>query len=156
MRHRKAGRKLNRSTDRRKALFKNLINALIIHGRIETTEAKAKAVKGLVDQVLARAKQGTVSARRRLTGFLGNQEAVRKAMDELAPGFRHRVSGFTRIVRLGRRSGDNASTVRMELVEMEKDEAGEKSKVGKRSLNPKPAKPRVKKVEEKPQEVKQS
>ena len=116
MRHRKAGRKLGRSRDQRRALFKNLINALIIHGRIETTEAKAKAVKGLVDKVITKAKQQTLHSRRLLLGFLGSQEVVKKAVDDLAPRFT-RVSGFTRIIKLGRRRGDNSPRVRMELVE---------------------------------------
>jgi large subunit ribosomal protein L17 len=115
MRHRKAGKKLGRSRDQRRALFKNLINALIIHGRIETTEAKAKAVKGLVDKVINKAKQGTLHSRRLLLGFLGSQEVVKKAVEDLAPQFK-RVSGFTRIVKLGSRRGDNASMVRIELV----------------------------------------
>lgn len=120
MRHRKAGKKLGRSDDQRRALFKNLINALIMHGRIETSEAKAKAVKGLVDKVITKAKQGTLHSRRLLLGFLGSQEVVKKAVDDLAPRFT-RVSGFTRIVKLGRRRGDNSPRVRMELVEPEID-----------------------------------
>lgn len=119
MRHRKSGRKLGRSKDQRKALFKNLINALILQGRIETTEAKAKAVKGLVDKVVVRAKQGSVHARRLLIGFLGNQSAVSKVMDELAPKLAKRASGFVKIVRLKQRFGDNAQMVRMQLVESE-------------------------------------
>jgi large subunit ribosomal protein L17 len=117
MRHRKAGKKLARSRDQRRALFKNLINALIIHGRIETTEAKAKALKGLVDKVINKAKQGTLHSRRLLLGFLGSKEVVKKAVEDLAPQFTKRVSGFTRIVKLGNRQGDNASLVRIELVE---------------------------------------
>jgi large subunit ribosomal protein L17 len=142
MRHRRKGRKLNRSRDQRKALFKNLVNALILHGRIETTEAKAKAVKGLVDRVIHKAQRGTLPVRRLLTGMLGNQAAVRKVMDEIAPGYK-RVSGFTRVVRLHRRRGDAAQMVRIELVEADKQDQTaqeKKSAAGKKAAKAKVAK----------------
>ena len=117
MRHRVAGRKLSRNTKQRKALFKNLINALVTHGAIRTTEAKAKAIKGLVDKLITKGKGGTVHARRLIAAFLQNKEAVNKIVDELGPVFKDRSSGFTRIIRLGKRRGDDAMMVRLELVE---------------------------------------
>lgn len=117
MRHRVAGKKLNRDIKHRKALFKNLINALVMHEEIQTTEAKAKAIRGLTDKLISRGKRGSLHARRTIAAFLQNGIAVNKIVDELAPRFKDRISGFTRIIRLGRRRGDNAMVVKMELVE---------------------------------------
>lgn len=117
MKHHKAGRKLNRNRKQRQALFKGLINALVLKGQIRTTEAKAKAIRGLVDKLITRGKQQTLHSRRLIAAFLQNQKAVNKIVDELAPLFKKRPGGFTRIVRLGQRRGDNAPMVRLELVE---------------------------------------
>lgn len=128
MRHRLFGKKLNRDRDHRKALFRNLVTSLILHEQIKTTEAKAKAIKGLVDQVIAKGKTGSLHARRTLAGVLTNRQAVEKVIKILTPRFKQRSSGFTRIIRLGRRKGDNASLVRMELVDKEVVEAKKKAK----------------------------
>lgn len=117
MRHRVKGVKLNRDIKHRKALFKNLINALVIHEEIQTTETKAKAIKGLTDKLISRGKKGTLHARRTIAAFLQNKQAVNKIVDELGPRFASRVSGFTKIVHLGNRRGDDAKIVKMELVE---------------------------------------
>lgn len=117
MKHRKAGRKLNRDRKQRQALFKGLINALVIKGQIKTTEAKAKAIRGLVDKLITKGKQQTLASRRLIAAFLQNQKAVNKIVDELGPLFKKRPGGFTRIVRLSQRRGDNAQIVRLELVE---------------------------------------
>lgn len=117
MRHNVAGSKLNRDIKQRKALFKNLITALIEHGEIKTTEAKAKAIRGIADKLIYKAKEGTVAARRVLASFFGTRQIVNKLVDEVAPVMKDRNSGFTRIVRMTEtRRGDNASVVRMELV----------------------------------------
>lgn len=127
MRHRVKGKKLGRDTGHRKALFKNLINALILKEQIKTTESKAQAVRGLVDKLVTRGKSGTLHARRLVGAFLSNKQAVNKLVDELGPRFKTRPGGFTRMVRLGRRRGDNAMMVRLELVERpEAKEAKEK------------------------------
>lgn len=120
MRHKVKGRKLGRDTKHRKALFKNLITALILKEQIKTTESKAKAVRGLVDKLVTRGKAGTFHARRLIAAFLSNKRAVNKLVDELAPRFKARPGGFTRMIRLGRRRGDNAMMVKLELVEREK------------------------------------
>ena len=117
MRHNVAGKKLNRDIKQRKALFKNLITALIEHGEIKTTEAKAKAIRGIADKLIHKAKEGTVSARRVLASFFGTRQIVNKLVDEVAPVMKNRDSGFTRIVRMNDpRRGDNATVVRIELV----------------------------------------
>jgi len=117
MRHRVVGKKLSRDRDHRKALFKNLIKALVIHGEIKTTESKAKAVRRLVEKLITKGKARTLHARRLIAAFLQNKKVVNKIVDELAPLFKNRPGGFTRIVRLGRRRGDNAMMVKLELVE---------------------------------------
>jgi len=117
MRHKKSGRKLNRNTSQRKALFKNLIQALIIHEQIKTTEAKAKAIKKLMDKLITKAKKGSLHCRRQILAFLPSKKAANKLVDEIASRFIKRTSGFTRFIRLGKRRGDDAMMVRMELTE---------------------------------------
>ncbi len=117
MRHRIKGKKLSRTSSQRKALFKGLINALVIHGEIKTTESKAKAVRGLVDKLINKGKKGTLHSRRLIAAFLQNKLAVNRIVDELGPLFAKRTGGFSRITRLGVRRGDNAMMVKLELVE---------------------------------------
>ena len=132
MRHKKAGRKLNRNTSQRKALFKNLIQALIVHEEIEVTEAKAKAVKRLIDKLITKAKKGTLHTRRQILAFLPDKKAANKLVDEITPRFSKRISGFTRFIRLGKRRGDNAMMVKMELVETRKTQKKEALKTRKK------------------------
>ena len=116
MRHRSATSHLGRDTEQRKSLFKNLIQALFEHGSIETTEAKAKAIKGIADKLIHRAQEGTMPARRVLQRFFGTRKAVNVLVDQVAPAMKDRSSGFTRIVRLGKRRGDDSMMVKMELM----------------------------------------
>lgn len=116
MRHRIAGVKLGRNTEQRTSLFKNLLTALFVHGQIQTTESKAKAIKGLADKLVTKAKNGTLPARRSLGQFFGKRELANRLVDEVAPVMKDRTSGFTRIVRLGKRMGDDSMMVKMELV----------------------------------------
>ena len=120
MRHRRAGWKLNRNINQRKALFKNLISALILRGKIRTTEAKARAIRRLVDKLIARAKQRTVAARRLIAAFLPDKRVVNKLVDEVAPNLKQRPSGFTALTRIARRRGDNAVVVEVELLDQAK------------------------------------
>lgn len=121
MRHRIFGRKLGRSKDERKALFRALVTSLILKEAIKTTEAKAKAIRGLVDKIINKGKTGNLHARRVLAQFFTNSAAIEKVIKVLGPRFRQRQSGFTRIYRIGRRRGDNAPLVKMELIEGEKE-----------------------------------
>lgn len=116
-----AGKKFNRNTNQRKALFKGLIMNLFEHGEIETTLEKAKSMRGLVDKLMTKARQGTVSARRIIAGFFGTRAIVNKVVDEIAPAMKDRTSGFTRIIRIGNRVGDDAMRVKMQLVEKPKE-----------------------------------
>ena len=117
MRHRRAGKKLGRDSAHRKALYANLASALIEHGRIETTEAKAKAVKPIAEQMITLGRRGDIHARRQALAYLRSQEVVHELFSEVAPRFRDRPGGYTRIVKLGPRPGDSAPMVYLELVD---------------------------------------
>ena len=117
MRHRRAGKKLNRSSAQRRALYQNLASALILHGRIETTEAKAKAIKPIVEKLITLARGGDLHARRQALAMLRTQDVVHHLFAEVAPRFEGRPGGYTRIVKLGPRQGDAAEMVYLELVD---------------------------------------
>ena len=111
------GRKLGKKTGPRKSLFKNLIVAVLRYERIKTTEAKAKEVSGQVERVITLAKQGSLASRRQIVAELPNEPLViDKLINEIAPKYTDRTSGFTRIVKIGPRAGDAAPMVQLELV----------------------------------------
>src|SRR2546423_9204407 len=117
MRHRRAGKKLGRDTAQRKALHSGLAGALIEHGRIKTTEAKAKAVKPLAEQMITLGRRGDLSARRQAIATLRSRDVVHQLFADVAPRFVDRPGGYTRIVKLGPRQGDAADMVYLELVD---------------------------------------
>jgi len=117
MRHRKKGKKLGRNIKQRQALFKGLIQSLIVNEQIKTTEAKAKAIRGITDKLITKAKKGSLSARRQVLAFLPNKAAVNKLFDVIAPRVKTRTSGFTRFIRIGARKGDNTQMARIEFVD---------------------------------------
>jgi large subunit ribosomal protein L17 len=117
MRHRRAGKKLGRDSAHRKALYSNLAGALIEHGRIKTTEAKAKAVKPFAEQMITLGKRGDLHARRLALAELRSQDVVHQLFADVAPRFADRPGGYTRIVKLGPRNGDAAEMVYLELVD---------------------------------------
>jgi large subunit ribosomal protein L17 len=117
MRHRRSGRKLGRDSAHRKALYANLAGALIEHGRIKTTEAKAKEVRPIAEQMITLGRRGDLAARRRALAFLRTQEVVHKLFAEVAPRFADRPGGYTRVVKLGPRPGDSAPMAYLELVD---------------------------------------
>jgi len=117
MRHGKAGFKLGRVTAHRWALFRHLLVALFRHERIMTTEAKAKAVRGLADQMVTLAKQEHLHARRQVLSMVPDTEVVRKLFDVIAARFADRHGGYTRIIKAGSRPGDRAPMVLLELVD---------------------------------------
>lgn len=108
MRHLKAGKRLGRSSSHRAALYRNLVAELIKRDRIETTDAKAKELRGIADRMVTLGKQGTLAARRRAVAFVGNRDAVTRLFDEVAPRFTDRPGGYTRVTKLGVRRGDAA------------------------------------------------
>jgi large subunit ribosomal protein L17 len=117
VRHSQTGRKLGRDSAHRKALYSNLAGALIEHGRIKTTEAKAKAVKPIAEKLITLGRRGDLSARRQAISFLRSQDVVHKLFAEVAPRFADRPGGYSRIVKLGPRQGDAAEMVYLELVD---------------------------------------
>jgi len=116
VRHRKKGRQLGRQTKHRGALFRNLVTSLLDHERIETTEAKAKEIRGFTDRMITLGKEGTLPARRRALGFLRSKSVVSKLFDDVAARFKDRPGGYTRIIKTRRRIGDAAEMVAIELV----------------------------------------
>ena len=123
MRHQRAGRKLGRDSANRKALYANLASALIEHGRIKTTAAKAKEVKPIAEQMITLGKRGGVHARRQALAYLRSQDVVHKLFSDVGPRFADRPGGYSRIIKLGQRQGDAAEMVYLELVDYEPENA---------------------------------
>ena len=121
MRHHRSGKKLGRDSSHRKALYSNLAGALIEHGRIKTTEAKAKAVKPIAEQMITLGRRGDLHARRQALSFLRSQDVVHKLFADVGPRFADRPGGYSRIVKLGPRAGDSAQMVYLELVDFVPD-----------------------------------
>ena len=119
MRHARSGKKLGRDPAHRKALYSNLAGALIEHGRIETTEAKAKAVKPFAEKMITLGKRGDLHARRQALAALRSNDVVHRLFADVAPRFDGRPGGYTRIVKLGPRQGDAAEMVYLEFVDFE-------------------------------------
>ena len=117
MKHQRAGRKLGRDSAHRKALYSNLACALIEHGRIRTTEAKAKEVRPIVEQMITLGKRGDVAAHRQAVAFLRSKSAAHTLFAEVAPRFADRPGGYTRVVKIGPRQGDAAPMAYLELVD---------------------------------------
>ena len=119
MKHARAGKKLGRDAAHRRALYSNLAGSLFQHGRIKTTEAKAKAVKPFAEQMITLGKRGDLAARRKALAELRSPVVVSHLFGEVAPRFADRPGGYTRIVKLGQRQGDAAEMVYLELVDYE-------------------------------------
>jgi large subunit ribosomal protein L17 len=118
-----AYQKLGRDSSARKALFRDLVTDLIIHERIQTTEAKAKEIRSIAEKIITKAKRGDLHARRQIATFVrreeaqSDQDAIQKLFSELAPRYSSRPGGYTRILKLGPRRGDAAPMVYLELVD---------------------------------------
>jgi large subunit ribosomal protein L17 len=128
MRHRISGRILGRDAGHRKALFRNLVRELYLHGRIITTEAKARAIRADAEKLITKAKNGMegvarVHASRQLVAYLNDKTVTKKVFDEIAPRFATRNGGYTRIIKIGKRQGDAADMAIIELVEGESSAA---------------------------------
>ena len=117
MAHRIDGRKLGRKIGPRRALYRNLIVAILRYEQVKTTEPRAKEVRGMVERIITLAKDGSLPARRRIVAELPDEPlVVDKLFREIVPKYAERTSGYTRIVRLGPRAGDAAPIVQIELV----------------------------------------
>jgi large subunit ribosomal protein L17 len=117
MRHQRAGKKLGRDSAHRRALYANLAGALIEHGRIRTTEAKAKAVKPIAEKMITLGRRGDLAARRQAVSYLRSKDVVHKLFSDVGPRFADRPGGYSRIVKIGPRPGDAAEMVYLELVD---------------------------------------
>jgi large subunit ribosomal protein L17 len=118
--------KLSRDKAHREALLRNLSQELFLHGKLRTTLAKAKALRPYVEPIITRAKDDTLQSRRLVAKVLYTQEAINKLFTEIAPRFKQRNGGYTRIVKLGPRAGDGAEGAVIQLVESEKAKQSEK------------------------------
>ncbi|MFO7895325.1 MAG: 50S ribosomal protein L17 [Candidatus Cloacimonadales bacterium] len=117
MRHRVSGRKFGREKGHRDLMLKNLVVSLLDHGRINTTVAKAKEIRGLAERVITYGKKGTLHHRRLAFRVLQNKTLVNKLFDEIAPGYSDRPGGYTRVLKNGYRLGDCAPMAIIELVQ---------------------------------------
>ena len=116
MRHLKSGRKLGRTTSHRKALLSNLATEILKHKSIVTTTPKAKEARSTVERLITFAKKGDVGARRQVLKTVRDKDIVKELFDHIAPKFAERNGGYTRIIKIGRRDGDNAPLAIFELV----------------------------------------
>lgn len=132
MRHRRKGKILGRKIGPRRALMKSLANSLILNGRIITTETKAKALRPIIEKQVTRAKTKTLASRRKLLKFL-NEKAVNKLLNELGPFYQKRKGGYTRIMKIGRRQGDNADIALIEFVDYKKKETENRDEIQTKS-----------------------
>jgi len=124
MKHNITHRKLNRTTSHRKALLMNMSNALIKHEQITTTLPKAKELRPFVEKIITLGKNGDLESRRRAVAILQDQKNTKKIFDVIAERYKERSGGYTRIIKLGNRFGDNAPTAVIELVDRDEEAKG--------------------------------
>jgi large subunit ribosomal protein L17 len=117
MHHRKKGRKFNRTAEHRKMMMRNLATSLFLHGRVETTTAKAKELRQFAEPLITRAKRGDLHARRLVGRYIQDDNAIAKLFGEIGPRYIERPGGYTRVRHLGHRSGDAADVAIIELVD---------------------------------------
>jgi len=123
MRHLKEGRKLKRTSSHRKALLRNMIASLLEFEKIETTDAKAKELRKVTDKMITWGKRGDLHARRQVLKIINNKKVVQKLFSDIAPRYRERRGGYTRITKVGRRKGDNAPLSIIELIPQEEEKS---------------------------------
>ena len=124
MRHKFGYRKLNRTSEHRKALFKNMLNSLIKYEQITTTLPKAKELRPFIEKVVTLGKKGDLSSRRKAMSILQDEKMTKKIFDILANRYEQRNGGYTRIIKLGNRYGDNAPTAVIEFIDRDEDAKG--------------------------------
>ena len=127
MKHNIKNKKLNKTSSHRKAMFMNMSNALIKHEQIKTTLAKAKELRRFVEKIITLGKNGDLFSRRKTISILQDQKMSKKVFDELASRYKNRSGGYTRIVKLGNRFGDNAPTAIIEFVDRDENAKGQDS-----------------------------
>ena len=124
MRHNIKNKKLNKTSSHRKAMFMNMSNALIKHEQITTTLAKAKELRRFVEKIVTLGKKGDLLSRRKTVSILQDQKISKKVFDVLAQRYKERAGGYTRIIKLGNRFGDNAPTAVIEFVDRDENAKG--------------------------------
>ena len=139
MRHNKAGRRLGRTTSHRIAMFRNMVTSFLSHEKITTTDAKAKELRSIAEKMITFGKKGDLHAMRLAASYIRDKKVVTKLFTTIAPRYKERNGGYTRIVKLGIRAGDNAPMSLIELVE----EQLEQKPAKKRASTAATAKPKV-------------
>ena len=119
MRHSKAGRRLGRKTSHREAMFRNMVTSLLEHGKITTTDAKAKEIRVVAERMITLGKRGDLHSMRLAASVIREKTVVSKLFSTIAPRYKERLGGYTRIIKLGIRQGDAAPVSLIELVEEE-------------------------------------
>ncbi len=127
MKHNIKNKKLNKTSSHRKAMFMNMSNSLIKHEQITTTLQKAKELKRFVEKIISLGKKGDLQSRRKTISVLQDQKMTKKTFDVLAERYKDRNGGYTRIIKLGSRYGDNASMAVIELVDRDEEAKGKDS-----------------------------
>jgi large subunit ribosomal protein L17 len=127
MRHRKAGNHLGRNTSHRRAMFRNMVTSLFKHEQIETTDAKAKAIRPMAEKMITLAKRGDLHARRQALSYMQDKEVTHRLFDQLKDRFSSREGGYLRIIKKGFRKGDGASISVVQLVSNDQGEAATKN-----------------------------
>lgn len=138
MRHAQEGRKLKRTESHRKALFRNMVTSLLEHEKIETTDAKAKELRKVADKMITWGKRGDLHARRLSLAVITSKKVVHKLFADLAPRFKDKKGGYTRIVKVGRRKGDNAPVSIIELTAEREVKAPLQGKKAAKKKSPQP------------------
>ncbi|MEI9474973.1 MAG: 50S ribosomal protein L17 [Deltaproteobacteria bacterium] len=151
MRHRVAGRKLSRHSQHRSLMFRNMLVSLIEHERLKTTLAKAKELRKVAEKIVTLGKKDSLHARRLAFALLRNEDIVKKLFTEIAPRFKDRQGGYTRIYKLGWRAGDAAPLSLIEWVTLSAEEEKKKSAVKKAKEALKKVVPKKKGAAEKPE-----
>ena len=139
MQHNRAGRKLGRTTAHRKALFRNQLSSLITHERIQTTLPKAKDLRPLIEKMVTLGKRGGLHARRLALKTIPEATTVKKLFEEIAPRFKERAGGYTRIMKLGRRQGDGAEMAILEFIDFDFAQRAAEKKVATKAAEEKKA-----------------
>jgi large subunit ribosomal protein L17 len=150
MKHRVVGRRLDRTTEHRTAMFRNMVTSLIRHERITTTTPKAKELKRFADKIITLAKKGSPHARRIANRDVRDVEVLNKLFGTIAERFKARPGGYTRLVRVGRRAGDNAELAVIELVDRSAAAAPEGEEKGEAKAAKTPKAEKAPKAEKKP------
>jgi large subunit ribosomal protein L17 len=125
MRHNKSGRRLGRNSSHRKAMLRNMVTSLLDQEKITTTDARAKEVRKLAEKMITLGKKGDLHARRQALSVVQDKNVVAKLFDRLAPRYAERNGGYTRIMKVGNRAGDNAPVSIIEFVEQDQAVAAE-------------------------------